>query len=425
MSRSPAPKLGAYAWLTALGALGALVLGRAEPLVLVAPFALFLAAGLAIAREPRVEVRVTRERERALEGDEIEATIEIEAETPIARLEVLMRLPEGIELVEGVNPVALRLTAGGRRTLRLRLRCSRWGAYGLGEVFLRAQDAAGLFRYERAQSQRLPLKVYPAPETLQTLLAPLETQVFAGNRTSRVKGDGLEFADIRAFAPGDRVRRINWRVSARRGSLHVNEQHPERNSDVVLLLDSFTEARRAGEPGTLDLAVRAAATLAGRYLEQKDRVGLVSFGGTLNWLLPGGGPVQLYRVVDALLDTQIVLSYAWKGVAVIPPRTLPPKALVIALTPLLDERAVGTVLDLRARGFDLAVLEVSPVPFVSVDQGEREELAYRLWLLRREALRARYAEAGVPVAEWRAGMPLAGPLEEVRAYRRRAGRAHA
>ena len=70
---------------------------------------------------------------------------------------------------------------------------------------------------------------------------------------------------------------------------------------------------------------------------------------------------QLYRIVDSLLDTEIVLNYAWKDLDVIPRRTLPPKALVIALTPLLDERAAGALIDLRARGFDLAIVEISPV----------------------------------------------------------------
>ena len=122
--------------------------------------------------------------------------------------------------------------------------------------------------------------------------------------------------------------------------------HPERNTDVVLFLDTFAEARRE-DRGTLDLGVRAAASLASLYLQEKDRVGVVSFGGVLNWLTVTSGTTQLYRIVDALLDAEIVLSYAWKDLDVIPPRTLPPRALVIALSPLLDERAVGALLDLR------------------------------------------------------------------------------
>ena len=265
----------------------------------------------------------------------------------------------------------------------------------------------------------MSLRAYPRPEALPHLLRPAETQLFSGDELSRRKGEGIEFADLRPFAFGDRMRRVNWRVSARRGDLWVNEQHPERNADVVVFLDSFAEARR-GAHGTIEPAVRAASALTERYLRRRDRVGLVSFGGTLRWLLPGTGATQLYRIIDALLDTRILLSYAWKSIDIVPVRTLPPQALVIAITPLLDERAVGALLDLRARGFDLAVVEVSPLPFVDPGRGRSRDVAYRLWKLQRDALRAEYAAAGVPVAEWRDGEPLAAPIEEVTAFRRHA-----
>ena len=145
--------------------------------------------------------------------------------------------------------------------------------------------------------------------------------------------------------------------------------------------------------------MRAAATLAGRYLERRDRVGLVTFGGILRWLEPGGGLVQRYRLIDALLETGVEFSYAWKDVNIIPARTLPPKALVIAITPLLDERSIAALLDLRARGHDLAVVEVSPEDLVAPGEGI-DALAYRLWLLRRAELRARFERAGVAVARW-------------------------
>ena len=187
----------------------------------------------------------------------------------------------------------------------------------------------------------------------------------------------------------------------------------------MLFLDTFAEARR-DDLGTLDLSVRAAASLAALYLREKDRVGLVSFGGVLNWLTATSGTTQLYRIVDSLLDAEIALSYAWKDLDVIPPRTLPPRALVVALSPLLDERAVGALIDLRARGFDLAVIELSPYPFVPEGESETEQLAYRLWRLRRDALRTRYASLGVPIVEWREGVPMEAVVEEVRAFRRHA-----
>ena len=174
-------------------------------------------------------------------------------------------------------------------------------------------DRVGLVRHEGRIDRRRPLRIYPSPERLRRLVSPAHTQAATGSEVARLRAEGLEFADTRPFVHGDRVRSINWRATARRGALVVNERHPERNADVVIFLDSFAEARTSGE-GTLEQAVRTAATLAGRFLERRDRVGLVAFGGILRWLEPGGGLVQQYRLVDALLETDVEFSYAWKDV---------------------------------------------------------------------------------------------------------------
>ncbi len=387
-----------------------------ELIALAAPFALAALAGAALAHDPRIEARLELDRERALEGDEALATIELSSAPGVDRLEVLLPLP-GELAAGGRNPRALRLEAGRAHTLELPIRCERWGAFRLGPLLLRGRDALGFHAWETEAGRPQPLRVYPGVETLRALLPPLETQVFVGDQVSRTRGDGIEFADVRRWAPGDRMRRINWRASARRDELWVNEQHPERNTDVVLFLDTFAEVRVQGR-GTHDLAVRAATSLAHRYLQRKDRVGLIGFGGFLSWLLPASGTLQLYKIVDSLLETDIVQTFATRDVAILPRRSLPPKALVLALTPLLDPRSAAALLDLRARGFDLVVVEVSPVEFVQPGSDELARLSFRLWKLSREALRARYESAGVPVVQWREGVPLNVPLEEVGAYRR-------
>jgi len=419
LRRSATPKLGAYAGLASLALLAALATRRPELVAVAAPFALAAALGLLLARRPTIDALVELDRERALEGEEVELSLSLQADVGSERLEVLVELPRELEVVDGHNPLLLRLADGEERDLTLRLGCARWGGFRVGRIYLRAHDVFGLLRHEVALERRRELKVYPAEEHVRSLLRPLETQVFAGNYVAREKAEGIEFADLRPFVAGDRVRHVNWRASARRGELWVNEHHAERNADVVILLDSFSEARR-GDVSTLDPALRAAATLAARYLREKDRVGFVAFGGILNWLLPSSGAVQLYRIVDAMLDTQIVLSYAWRDISRLPRRTLPPRALVLALTPLLDERSEVALLDLRGRGFDLVVIEISPLAVVPAAQTELGAVAHRLWRLRRDAVRGRLEGAGIPVAVWGDESSLAAALEEVSAYRRRA-----
>jgi uncharacterized protein (DUF58 family) len=419
MTRAATPKLGAYAGLAALGLLAALALRLPELVLFAAPFALVAAVGALQARAPHFDVAVELDRERALEGDVLDVEIRLSSREGAEQVDVLLELPQGIEVDEGMNPTTLRLGAGEERLVPLRLRCVRWGAFSLGRIHLRAHDPFGMFRHEVVIERRQALKVYPAQEDVCRLLRPSDTQVFSGNHVSRQKAEGIEFADIRQFVAGDRVKHVNWRATARRGELWVNEHHAERNADVVIFLDVFAEARR-GERSTLDHAVRAAASLASRYLRQRDRVGFLSFGGTLNWLLPSTGARQLYRIVDAMLDTKIFLSYAWQDLVVIPRRTLPPQALILALTPLLDERAATALLDLRARGFDLVVIEISPLELVARPRGAADEIALRLWRLRRDAVRGRFERAGVPVAVWNDESSLAVAVEEVDAFRRHA-----
>jgi len=417
VTRFGTPKLASYSALSGAGLLTALVFARPELVALTAPFLLALAAGLALATPPRLSLRVELDEQRALEGDVVGARVVLESETPVDRLDLYLRLPDGIDVVEGRNPVALHLHARETREIELQLRATRWGGHVLGPAYARARDPLGLLVWETKAETRPEIRVYPREDVLRRVLQPRDTQVFTGNEVARSKGEGIEFADIRPWAAGDPLKRVNWRAAARRGDLWVNEAHPERNTDVILFVDSFAEARQ-GEKGTLDLAVRATATLADAYVGRRDRVGLIAFGGILRWLVPGMGLVHLYRIVDALLDTQIVLSYYWKEIDVIPPRTLPPNALVIALSPLLDPRSVGALLDLRARGYDLAVIDVSPVPFAPRPASGIDAVAYDIWTLRRDALRHRLQRAGVAVAEWREGEPLQALLEEVREFRR-------
>ncbi len=416
MTRAGNPRLFGFAALAALGLLGALAVRRPELAIVAAPFALILVAGTRGARDPDVSVDFGVGSERTLEGADVDATCTVRCERAVDRLELLIELPRGVQVVEGDAARSVRLSAGEERELRFTLRCTSWGVYTLGTVGVRARDRLRLVTWERAYECPQRLKAYPRPLTVRQLLSPVETQALAGSEVARVKGDGVEYADIRDFVPGDRVRAINWRASARRQRLVVNERHPERNTDVVLFVDSFVDVR-GSDRSVLEEAVRAAAALASRYLERRDRVGLVGFGGVLRWLQPGMGMTQRYRLIETMVETGVEPTYTWRDVNLIPVRVLPPAALVLGLTPLVDPRFVAALEDLRARRFDVAVVEVDPVPLVEPGRSEVERCAYRLWLLEREVVRKRLERGGIGVATW-GGADLTTALEEVRTFRR-------
>jgi uncharacterized protein (DUF58 family) len=419
VTRAGSPRVEGYALIAAVGLVAALALRRPELAAIAVPFGLVLVLGLRWSHDPNVVAELALDAERTLEDVPVEGELRLRTDAPIDRLEVSLDVPGEIRVEDGAAIRALRLSGELERTIPLLLRPERWGVYRLGRIEVRAWDVFRVVVWQARTPASLVLRAYPSSKTASAIVAAVETQAFTGSEVSRRKGDGIEYADIRDYVPGDRVRSINWRASARRGSLVVNERHPERNTDVVLLLDSFADVRGDGF-STLDEAARVASTLAQRFLERRDRVGLVALGGVLRWLQPGMGVRQRYRLLETLIETGIEPTYTWRDINVLPSRVLPAKALVVALTPLVDQRFVHALVDLRARGFDLVVVELDPSQIVEPGPGEVGALAHRIWLLEREVNRSRLERLGVGVARWGPGLSLDAALEGVRTYRRHA-----
>jgi uncharacterized protein (DUF58 family) len=260
------------------------------------------------------------------------------------------------------------------------------------------------------------LRVYPSVERLRRLAGPRSTRPVSGSRPAAVAGEGIEFAELRFLAPGERARRVNWRATAARGRLLVSDRLPERSSDVVVFLDAFGAAATSAA-STLDDAVRAAASLTEAYLRRRDRVGLLRFGGDLEWIIPGSGLRQQYRIADALLESELARSYRWRDTSLIPRRILPPQSLIVALTPRLDWRVTRALLNLRRRGFQVSIIEVDPLPYLADAEATAGPIAWRTWLLERDAVRTRLAGAGIALASWRPGEPIAAPVEALAAAR--------
>jgi uncharacterized protein (DUF58 family) len=409
---SPSPKLVGYAVLAALGLVVALILGRPEPVVLAVPFVVGLVLGLGQAERPEIAVDLRLSEQRVLEGDHVELHVELLSPVAVGRVETAVAVPPNLDPVGGLARRAVRLEPGVPNVATMELVASRWGSHRIGPLVLRTWGRSGLIRSELVVDRRLNLRVHPTPEALRRLVSPADTQALVGNRTARNKAEGIEFADIRPYIPGDRVKEINWRATARRGGLYVNERHPERNSDVVVFLDTFSDLALAA--GT-----QAATALVTAYAGERDRVGLVGFGGVLNWVQPSVGQRHLYRLLDTLLSSAVYPSYAWKDVSGVPTRALPPRAMVWVVSPLEDERVIGVIQELAGRGVDLAVVEVPLHEMYGPEEGDAGQLAYRLWCLERSSQRARLSRLGVAVVEWHEGLPLAAVMEEVRAFRRR------
>jgi uncharacterized protein (DUF58 family) len=113
----------------------------------------------------------------------------------------------------------------------------------------------------------------------------------AGAYRSAFKGSGLEFDEVRPYAPGDDVRAIDWNVTARAGRPFVKVFREERELTVMLLVDTSGSMRFGAIPGVsarakLALAAEAAAVVAVTALQNRDRIGLVRFAERTDLHLP-------------------------------------------------------------------------------------------------------------------------------------------
>jgi uncharacterized protein (DUF58 family) len=385
-----------YFGLVLLGFLLSTISRRLEPLCVVLPLVIGLIHSRLVQPRPRLTVQCAVTPLRAFEGDILTVQLRLTATTDIPPLELWHLLPEGTTCL-GENRLLLTLRQGEERILTHQVTFTRRGKYTLGNLYCRVHPGTDLQPLLAEYHQEQTCHIYPRIAPLPRHLPPLYTHVSFGNYVSRLPGEGLEFAGTRLYSRGDRLRRVNWRRSLVRQRLYVNDYYCERNADVVILLDTLIAL---GGPtlNTLDMAVRASASLAAHYLYHKDRVGLINYGGVCTWVPPALGQFQLYRILDTLLETRPHFSYLTKDIALIPPRVLPPGALIFVLTTFLDARIEVALRDLLARSFPLVLLVLSPMHALPRSRRHaQDEAVARLWRLETELKLHEFRRLGVPV----------------------------
>jgi uncharacterized protein (DUF58 family) len=279
-------------WL--IGAVALLIVAIALDLGLFA-YAMYALLGVMVASRLLVNgwsanVVATREmsRDRMKIGDKTAVVIVLKNRNwlPIPWLLVEDLLPRHA-LVH--NPPKLQITGRrlqivslrgrARQVVTYQLNCHCRGYYQLGPLVAETGDVFGLYRRYRVLSE--PSFLLVAPEVI-----PLEGFDIASRRpigevrmSHRLFEDPTRIAGVRAYQAGDPLNRIHWRATARTAVLHSKIYEPSTVAGATLLLDFHEQSFAAkDEPVRSELAVTAAASIAGAILQMGQQIGLVTNG---------------------------------------------------------------------------------------------------------------------------------------------------
>ena len=306
---APTWALGRAVLLTGVLLVAAVLLGRIDLVVLATPFA--LGTAYALRRRPAglPELELGVGDTHLVEGAPLAATVAVANPDLIGydlavvrtRMSRWLRVEQvgfggtGLDVSRSGGadrPFVTSVPPGSAVDLELTGTALRWGRHPIGPAGVRVAAADGLLVSRAVITDPIRARVYPRTEPFDAVEAMPQAAGLVGGHRSRRPGEGGELAGVRIFGPGDRLRRIDWRVSLRARQLHVSATLSDRDAEVVLLLDVLAEAGRSGgingTPSVLDTAVRAAAAIGEHYLHRGDRVSVLEYGPSVRRLRPPG-----------------------------------------------------------------------------------------------------------------------------------------
>lgn len=419
--------LGALTSLLLLAGLAGL---RGSLLALSIPLLIYLFYGLWFAPD-RLELEIRRElsAERVAPQAPVKVSVTvINQGSALEELALRDEIASELEVIDGSNHHLVSLRRYETFAFEYTVRGPR-GGFPFENVHAEAGDVLGLLRLTRDLRVFGQLFVLPTISRIrQVPIHPRRTRVYAGAIPARVGGAGVEFFGVRNYEPGDPPRQINWRVSARQvEQLYSNEYQQERVADVGIVLDGRIRSNLFTGGRTLfEHSVLAAGTLADAFLARGNRVGLLIYSNYLQWTLPGYGKLQRERILQALSGAAPGSSQIFDGLQYLPTRVFPTESQIVLVSPLVEDD-YSTLIQLRARGYQVMLVVPDPVSFErsylstpgSKYPAADVELASRVVRMERDLMLARMQRAGLQIVEWDVAQPFDQAMRRAAGFHRK------
>ncbi|GAA4172758.1 DUF58 domain-containing protein [Gryllotalpicola koreensis] len=331
---------------------------------------------------------------------------------------VRLETPPGVEAVQlrvlelGVRPRLHVLAASPARPIDVRGRvpAPHSGPQRVVAVDLRLVAAGSALITDVAAPVAVDRTVDPAFTPIGALPLPPRLTGLTGSHDSSRPGDGGDFHDIDRFRPGDRLRRIDWKATARLarepGELYVRRTRAQADATVFVVIDSADDVGENVDTwahfdplnsGTtsLDIARAAASAIAAGYIRQGDRVALADLAVPGRVALPGAGARHLDRLLRAIAATRP--SGALRATR--RPPLVTQGAAVYLLSTFLDDHPAASALQFAATGHRVIAVDVLP-PARTNELTVERRIAHRLVVMDRDNRLTALRGGGVEVLAW-------------------------
>lgn len=362
------------------------VIAGSTPLIGVAVF-LFLAGGVAQLWSKHVFDRVSYERympeNRAFAGETVPVTLRLinDKLLPVPWIEVRDPIPEGVLLDEQhmaqapfPNYVLLsrstHLSPYERVSWPLEFRALNRGYYRLGPARLNSGDLFGLFPAERNDKQEDGVIIYPRVYALPELGLPSERPFGERKGRERIFEDPGRIAGIREYRPGDPMRRIDWKASARLQALQSKVYEPSSTLHMLLAVNVHTLAHswEGYVPEHLERILSVAASVATYGFEAGYSIGLTANGSYPSSDRPMRIPVgrrsdQLMRILEALAVIGPLTLTPLETILERESQVFPYGATLVCVTSRMDDPLAAALYRIAQAGHTVTVLSLAEGDF--------------------------------------------------------------
>jgi uncharacterized protein (DUF58 family) len=378
------------------------------------PFLAYL--GVGILQTPLLEkLRFSAERKleqtRSNGGVSVNAVLAVQNQAlETVHLLVNETVQAGMKITEGELNHRVTLRPGESTELKYTFTAAR-GEFSWESIRTVVSDPLGLVETEMLLPADAAIQIRPSIKKFKAIpLRPHSTVHSPGSIPARLGGNGTDFFGVREYHPGDSLRSLDWRLTARHPrQFFVKEFEQEEIAEIGLILDARQRTDlRIEEESLFEYGVGATASLAETFLHQGHRVSLLVFGETILNAFPGYGKMQLHRIMGCLSKAKVGAEGPTSAyLHFLPIRMFPSHAFIIVISPLaaVDRPFFQR---LRAHGYQVLLISPDPIDFAYpiLSQDITNRLAIRATRIERRLRLNDIAQLQIPVIDWQVNQPL-------------------